>query len=445
MSFYNDRNRISRYPISARSRIAGVGHFLFGGLGLACIASLLTLLSVESSMGKEVYASLLFPPADGDPQLALNGVIKIDLETGAVTPFIFLGTANLFYPSDVQVGPDNNLYVSSLAGFILKFDAQTGAPLPSTIPSEFGGFPGLFAGTDGGANAIGFGPDGYLYTATAGTEAGGGIAMYDPATGAPLGNAITGLASPDVVAFDANGALVYDSGEYRSPGYVARLSGGETTTLIPTGTAGFDNASSVLFTPSGETPGRMLVSDFIGNQIISVAMDGSDIQPFATIPPAIPDPLPPGVDPRDASNFPSEMLLTGSNTVIVSTFGLTQRPDNRGSLLEYDLQGNLLRTIVSNIPPISGIAFAYALGDLNQDDSVDAADAAMMFEHWGQPGQGDLNRDGTIDAADAGILFAHWTGDTGPAQAVPEPQSLVLGLSLACFALRRRTKVMSAA
>lgn len=49
--------------------------------------------------------------------------------------------------------------------------------------------------------------------------------------------------------------------------------------------------------------------------------------------------------------------------------------------------------------------------DLNGDGTVDAADAAMMFAHWGGAGPADLNIDGVVDAADAGLLFTQWTGD----------------------------------
>jgi hypothetical protein len=64
------------------------------------------------------------------------------------------------------------------------------------------------------------------------------------------------------------------------------------------------------------------------------------------------------------------------------------------------------------------------------DSTVDAADAAYMFQWWGSP-FADLTGDVMTDAADAGVLFAAWTGDSAPSS-VPEPSFpawlLLLGL-----------------
>lgn len=81
-------------------------------------------------------------------------------------------------------------------------------------------------------------------------------------------------------------------------------------------------------------------------------------------------------------------------------------------------------------PGAFGDFFSYRLTvniDLNGDGAVDAADAALMFANWGQGGAGDLNVDGVVDAADAGLLFSAWTGDTAPAQSVPEPHVVLFG------------------
>ena len=100
----------------------------------------------------------------------------------------------------------------------------------------------------------------------------------------------------------------------------------------------------------------ILVADLFTNRIMSFALDGTDGQTFAVLPPDIPNPLPPLAD--FPSNSPSEILLTEDGTLLVSTLGLTRRPDNRGALLEYDLDGNLLQTFVDGLPPLSGIALA---------------------------------------------------------------------------------------
>ena len=78
---------------------------------------------------------------------------------------------------------------------------------------------------------------------------------------------------------------------------------------------------------------------------------------------------------------------------------------------------------------------ASVVGDLNNDWTVDASDAAILFAGWGPipPGDelADINSDGVVDAADAGVLFANWTGDG--AASVPEP-TLPLFTALALMA-----------
>lgn len=389
-------------------------------LALALPVFFVTMAIPTGVSARDILASVIFSPVEGDPSPQLSGIVKINLETGNVSPFIAAGTANLLYPSDLVVGPNGNLYVSTLAGMVLAFDPHTGAALPSPIPSSSGGFNGLFAFTNGGANAIEFGPDGNLYVATSM----GDIAKYNVTTGALIENVVTGLLSPDVIAFTPNGSLIYDTGEFGAPGAVLQKSVGSVQTLIPAGSPGFDGASHVVLTPAGNSPTRMLVSDFRGNKILSYAMDGSDQQLFAVIPPAIPDPLPPGVDPGNASNFPSKILLLPNNSVLVSNFGLTQRPDNRGSILEFGANGTLTRTVAGSLPPISGITRTFARGDLNQDELVDAADLALVFQHWNTSGLGDIDHSGIVDGADVGIVYSNWTGDSIPTMPVPEPQSL---------------------
>lgn len=78
--------------------------------------------------------------------------------------------------------------------------------------------------------------------------------------------------------------------------------------------------------------------------------------------------------------------------------------------------------------------------DLNQDLSIDAADAGLLFAVWGQSAGADLNQDAIVDAADAGICFSNWTGDlpAGRTILLPEPMAY-LGWALPILALRRRT------
>jgi len=84
--------------------------------------------------------------------------------------------------------------------------------------------------------------------------------------------------------------------------------------------------------------------------------------------------------------------------------------------------GNLGEPRVVNFQAIAGDQFfvvpglggATCLGDLNDDNFVDAADLGILLGAWG-PCAGcaaDLNDDGFVDAADLGILLGAW----GPCQ-----------------------------
>ena len=73
-------------------------------------------------------------------------------------------------------------------------------------------------------------------------------------------------------------------------------------------------------------------------------------------------------------------------------------------------------------------------GDFDNNDLVDAADAAILFESWGDIPLGDpiadINGDGVVDAADASVVFSNWTGDSDRVVPVPEP---AMGLPVCCF------------
>lgn len=46
-----------------------------------------------------------------------------------------------------------------------------------------------------------------------------------------------------------------------------------------------------------------------------------------------------------------------------------------------------------------------AVGDINCNGVVDAADLATLLNNWNNVGAGDLNNDGGVDAADLAILL----------------------------------------
>lgn len=370
-------------------------------------------IGAEIAPAREVFATTFYQFGDtppGDPAPTLNGVIRIDTQTGAATPFIPEVSGQFQFLTDVAVGPhDGLLYVSSLVGTISRFNATTGAPVDT-----FAFFPG--SGQGNGVNTLHFGDDGTLYAAVNDNDTGvGSIVQYDP-DGTRGPDLATDLTFPSGITLDNAGGVYVATGGVGGPGQVSRLDpGGPTVVLGAAGEIG--GGSGVTFLPAagdydadfdvddddyvawqtsfggtgladGNGDGTVNVADYttwrdsVGNEARLLVTDfdfNSDFQGgvtglgnelyqynlatdvgarFAEIPVEIPDPLP--VPPPSAwpTNFPSEALLTDEGTLLVSTLGPTQRPLNGAALLEFDLDGNLIDTIQTNLPPISGIALA---------------------------------------------------------------------------------------
>ena len=87
-------------------------------------------------------------------------------------------------------------------------------------------------------------------------------------------------------------------------------------------------------------------------------------------------------------------------------------------------------------------------GDANRDNIVDADDAAILAENWGEQNVmggaavGDFNGDGVVNAKDASIMATNWGNHNeaiGPSS-VPEPSALiliVLGVLMSTIVRRR--------
>ena len=163
-------------------------HAINRGVGaLPHLAILAMLLGgfTDQARAAEAFASIFFPPAVGDEDPDLEGIIQIDLETGSASTFIPLGTAGLDSPTDVAIHPQtNDLFVSTQTGRVLYFDSFGGAPLPSLVPGEPDGTFAVLpnAGFGDGVNTLHFDDDGTLVIGTSF----GFIASYNGTTGASL-------------------------------------------------------------------------------------------------------------------------------------------------------------------------------------------------------------------------------------------------------------------
>ncbi len=365
---------------------------------------------------QEVFATSFFGPDSSEGGSALNGLLKVNLSDGTASTFvpeIYSGQTPVFaFPTDVVLHPtDGYVYVSTAAATIMRFDAITGTAPPSLIP---GFAPGTFAFI--GATAEAQNSYSTLHIEDNGNVVAGtffgDVVTYNSSTGAQLSSILVG----DYVGDAVSGLSQLSSGEIlavtgnvqaAADGKIKRIDGGTITTLVdennPLPTLGGSNPFvleapgdydqngvveqndyvvwSALYgsnNPSADGNGdgfvnaadytiwrdnldredRILVTDLFDNEIKSYKLDGTDGQTFAVIPPSIPNPLPPTADSNSPSNSPSEILLSEDGTLLVSLLGLTRRPDNRGAILEYDIDGNLIQTITSTLPPISGIAHA---------------------------------------------------------------------------------------
>jgi len=183
--------------------------------------------------------------------------------------------------------------------------------------------------------------------------------------------------------------------------------------------------------------GDLLVVDLLGNYVARFDATGQQFSPFAVIPPAIPDPLPPGV--FVPSNNPSDIDFDPDGNLIISVLGLTSPPDNRGALLRYDLNGNLLEIIRDPLEPIGGIAWTASPATLTGDYDGDLAVGASDYNKW-RSGIGKLvargngadgNANGVLDASDY-VLWRKALGSghaSTSTRATPEPASAALVLA----------------
>ncbi len=161
--------------------------------GSRLMAALGRVLSLPASVIVLVLAAALAPQAVARPDLLVadyktgfnvndDRIVRFDSVSGAFLGEFVPAGGPLDGPTDLVFGPNGDLYVTSIylnaapAPNIIQYDGQTGAFIRVLVPVSSGG---LCAPA-----AIAFGPDQQLYVSSG---CGGVVRKYDTATGNPLG------------------------------------------------------------------------------------------------------------------------------------------------------------------------------------------------------------------------------------------------------------------
>lgn len=391
-----------------------------------------------------------------------NGVFRINDQTGAFLPNDIpggfpTGSAGLAFASGVTVGPDGNIYVSSQGtGQILFYSGITGAPLTQPAPgSTMGVFATLVDATSPmpGPSHLLFGPDGHLYVSDFNSTR---VRKFNGTTGAVMPDAGTAFTQAGGLAFGPDGDLYI--GDF-SGANVIRMHNGIPQIFVAPQAGGLFTPTSLLFTAKGE----LLVVDVYGNQVLKYDSNGQPVPRFAPADTNHEHPLPFIVLPPDIppnwqdlgatapTNSPSDIAFDKDGNLVISVLGLTYPPDNRGAIYRYDLDGNLLATITTGIPPIGGIAFGWNAGvpvpgDYDGDLTVDGDDynkwrqdfGKFVAKHLGADGNGN----GVVDAADYSIWRNAMASGSGSnlGAAVPEPGTIACLLAFATLAIAPRMR-----
>lgn len=173
-----------------------------------------------------------------------NRVVRYSFLTWQGEVFVPSGSGGLNGASDIDCGPDGNLYVSSQANDrILRYDGSTGAFIDIFVPAGSGGL-NIPVGLD-------FGPDGNLYVVS---NANHSVLRYDGSTGAfmdvfvPTGS---GLNSPSGLTFGPDGILYVCSFLSDKVLYFDGTTGAALGDFVTTGSGGLDAPRGLTFGPDG--------------------------------------------------------------------------------------------------------------------------------------------------------------------------------------------------
>jgi sugar lactone lactonase YvrE len=205
--------------------------------------------------------------ADGNLYVAstnTDSVLEYNGTTGAfITTFIASGTGTLHLSNDLKFGPDGHLYVDNFdgSGEVLRFDENTGAPLPGDI-----GVAAWFINPgDGGLlrpNGFDWGPDGNLYVANAdASSTAPRILRYSGTTGAFMDVFVAAdpsIGFIDAISWGPDGNLYITSTISGGTGVTGLLSFAPDGTPLgvfgDTASSGLTSAAGLLFYDDGTGP-----------------------------------------------------------------------------------------------------------------------------------------------------------------------------------------------
>jgi len=357
---------------------------------------------------------------------ATSGVRRLDDDGNPIAGGVTPGSTNLSAVSGVTVGPhDNNIYVSSfLTGEIYYFDGATGAPLNTD---------GVFVNFASVPGPLRFDPAGdFLYVSDFG---GSTVRVFDATTGAEQAPAITGFGPPAGMTFAPNGDLY--AGDFLT-GRVDRVHNGTQEPFITSGQ--LQSPSSLLFLPNGD----LLAVDQNTSKIERFDSDGTYLGTFAAVTHTI-----------AGINFPSDITYDADGNLVLAVLGDAVNSGIPSRLLRYDLDGNLLETLLE-LPPdpmdpntgvLSSVAWIKAAGAVTGDYDGNGTVGPEDYQKWkddygktvAKGGGADGNGDGIVSAAD----YTTWRNalaglpGTGAAVAaqVPEPSTMLLVAACACSLL----------
>ncbi|MEM9413368.1 MAG: dockerin type I domain-containing protein [Planctomycetota bacterium] len=299
-----------------------------------------------------------------------NIVEQFDGLTGNyLGPFVTAGDGGLVRPGAVAVGPDQNVYVTSLlTGQVLRYDGISGE------------FIDVFAEGNGIStpNNLVFNGD-YLYVGDFSGGASGFLRRFDAATGAFV-DEFADVDFTDGIEFTSDAVYVsnFNVGVLKFD----LQDGSFIENFIPSGHGGLLSPTALLFLDNGD----LLVSSYNTNSVKRYSPNGDYIDDVIT------------------DLFQPEGLAIGlDGNLYAGSYGL-------GIVNKYDANTFEFIEEFANLGPVTNF-FTFRsellLGDVNSDGIVSLLDIAPFVDLINNGGfqlEADINKDGVVDLLDVSPL-----------------------------------------